>query len=134
MSRDVVKGVLRTVPLLSDLAAGELETLASSARPLRFKKGARIFEEGAPADCCYALTAGKAHVVLSGETGTEILLHIITPPGLVGEMALLDRSVRSASLVAIEDCHVLRIPAPAFDAMRANPAFERRLVARLVAT
>jgi CRP/FNR family cyclic AMP-dependent transcriptional regulator len=134
MGKDVIRGCLKTVSLFADLSDGELDVLASAARPVRFSRGARIFEEDAPADCCFVLTSGKARVVLSGENGSEILLHIVTPPGVVGEMALLDRSKRSASLVATEDCHLLRIPAPALAVLRANPAFEQRLVARLVAT
>jgi CRP-like cAMP-binding protein len=134
LGKDVIKGCLKAVALFADLSADELEGLASAARSVRFSKGARIFEEDTPADCFYVLTAGKARVVLSGETGSEILLHVVTPPGVVGEMALLDRSQRSASLVATDDCHLLRIPAAALAALRANPAFEHRLVARLAAT
>jgi len=134
MGKDVIKGCLTGVSLFADLSASELDVLASAARSVRFSKGARIFEEDTPADCCFVLTSGKARVVLSGENGSEILLHIVTPPGVVGEMALLDRSMRSASLVATEDCHLLRIPAPALAALRANPAFEHRLVSRLAAT
>lgn len=134
MSKDVIKGCLKAVPLFADLSGRELEELAAVARSVRHSKGARLFEEGSTADCCFVLTSGKARVVLSGENGTEILLHIVTPPGLVGEMALLDGSTRSASLVAVEDSHLLRIPASALEALRTNPAFEHRLVARLVAT
>lgn len=134
MSRDVIKACLKAVPLFADLSARELDALVAAVRPVRFAKGARIFEEDTAADCCYVLTSGKARVVLSGDNGSEILLHVVTPPGLVGEMALLDRATRSASLVASDDSHLIRIPAAALDALRANPAFEHRLVARLVAT
>jgi CRP/FNR family transcriptional regulator, cyclic AMP receptor protein len=113
---------------------GTLETLAASARSLAFKKGARIFEEGSLADCCFVLTAGKAHIVLAGSRGAEILLNIVTPPALIGEISLLDRSTRTASFVAAEPCQVIRIPAAALDALRRNPAFEQRLVAGLVST
>ena len=134
MSKDVIRGCLKAVPLFTDLSGRELDLLTEAARPVRYSKGARIFEEDTAADCCFILTAGKAHVVLSGENGTEILLHVVTPPSLVGEMALLDRSTRSASLVATDDCHLIRIPASAFESIRTNPAFERRLVERLVST
>ncbi len=134
MSKDVIKRCLTAVPLLTDLPAGDLETLAASARSLAFKKGARIFEEGSLADCCFVLTAGKAHIVLAGSRGAEILLNIVTPPALIGEISLLDRSTRTASFVAAEPCQVIRIPAAALDALRRNPAFEQRLVAGLVST
>jgi CRP-like cAMP-binding protein len=134
VSKDVIKSCLKSVPLFADLADVDIERLAAVARPVAFKKGARIFEEGTPADCCFVLTSGRARVVLSGGNGTEILLHILTPPSIVGEIALLDRSTRSASLVALDACHLLRIPGAALEALRQNMAFEQRLIAGLVAT
>jgi CRP-like cAMP-binding protein len=134
IGKDLIKGSLKAVPLFSDLSAAELDALASVCRPVVFRRGARIFEEGAPADCCFVLTAGRAQVSLAGNNGTEIVLNIVMPPDLVGEVALLDKSVRSASLVAAETCHLIRIPAAALDALRRNMRFEDRLVAELVAT
>jgi CRP/FNR family cyclic AMP-dependent transcriptional regulator len=134
LSPEVMKRSLRLVPLLADLAEADLDTLTSSARHVSFKKGARIFEEGAEADCCFVLTSGRARVVLAGSGGSEIVLNILTPPALVGEIALLDRSTRSASMVAADDCLLIRINAVAFQSLRANRNFEDRLVARLVST
>jgi CRP-like cAMP-binding protein len=134
MSRDVMKQHLAEVPLFAGLAAAELEMLSSAVRSVTFKKGARIFEEGATGDCCFVLTLGRGHVVLAGDRGAEILLNILTPPALVGEISLLDRSTRTASFVAVQPCHLIRIPALAIDALRRNAAFEQRLVAGLVST
>jgi len=134
MGKDVIKSSLKAVSLFADLSEADLDMVASAARPVAYKKGARIFEEGSAADCCYILTAGRARVVLAGSSGTEILLHILLPPALVGEIALLDRSTRSASLVAADPCHLIRIPAAVLEALRKNPAFEHRLVAGLVST
>jgi CRP-like cAMP-binding protein len=131
MSRDVIKGCLQALPPFSELSAGELETLGSGARSMTLKKGARVFEEGSQADCCLVLTTGRAKVVLSGDKGSDILLRIIKAVSLVGEVALLDGSTRSASLVTLEDSHFIRIPAPLFEQLRRNPAFERRMVARV---
>jgi CRP/FNR family cyclic AMP-dependent transcriptional regulator len=134
MSPEVMKRCLRLVPLLADLPQPDLDMLASSARQVAFKKGARIFEEGSQADCCFVLTSGRARVVLAGSGGSEIVLNILTPPALVGEIGLLDHSTRSASMVATEDCLLIRISAAAFQSLRANRTFEDRLVAGLVST
>lgn len=131
MSPEVVKRYLRAVALFADLSESELDVLASAARDVVFRKGARVFEEGTPADCCYVLTAGRAKVVLESEDGVEILLDDLVPGSLVGELALLDGFTRSAALVTIEPSHFLRIPATAFDRLRSNVAFERKLVARV---
>jgi CRP-like cAMP-binding protein len=48
-------------------------------------------------------------------------------------VALLDRSTRTASLVAADDSHFIRIPAQAIEALRRNAVFEQKLVARVAA-
>ena len=134
MSKSVITGCLRAIPLFSDVSGEELDVLASAARSIVARKGARIFEEGAPADCCFVLTVGEARVVLNTDDGTEILLGVVQAPCLVGEIALLDRSTRSASVVAAGDCQLIRIPSTAFEALRSNPAFERKIVAHVAST
>src|SRR5262245_30034020 len=134
MTRAAIKDWLKVVPLFSELSADELEMLSSTARSVTAKRNARIFEEGAPADCCFVLTSGRARVVLSGAGDSEITLGTIKPKDLVGEIALLNRSTRSAALVAIEACHFIRIPAESFDRLRKNSQFEDRVVAHITAT
>jgi CRP/FNR family transcriptional regulator, cyclic AMP receptor protein len=132
MSKDVIAGWLKRVPLFAGLSTTDLDALAANSRSMTFKKGARIFEEGATADCCFVLVSGKARVVLAGNSGAEILLQILTPPALVGEIALLDKTTRSASLVASEPCHLIRIPGPSLQALRKDPGFEDRLIVGLI--
>jgi CRP/FNR family cyclic AMP-dependent transcriptional regulator len=129
-----ISALLRQVPLFSVLSEGELEVVSAAARLLRFQRDARIFDEGAPADCCYVVTAGRARVVLDSEEGTELMIGEVVPVEIVGEVALLDGCSRSASLVAAEACSCLRIPAATFEALRHNPKFERRVVSRLLST
>jgi CRP-like cAMP-binding protein len=134
MPRAAIKEWLRAVSLFSELSPEELEMLASTARSVPARKNATVFEEGGTADCCFVLTSGRARVVRSGRGDGEIVLTTLTPKSLVGEVALFDRSIRSASLVTIEDCHFIRIPATSFEQLRANPRFEQKVVAHLSST
>ena len=132
MDRSTFASVLRSVPLFAELPSPAFEALTSSAHPVTFKKGERIFDEGETADCCYVLTSGKARVVLSGSDGTEILMQVLAAPALIGEIALLDNSTRSTSLIASDACQLLRIPTAALLALRKDPGFEDRLVRGLI--
>ena len=134
MNRAALKAALVQVPLFAELSAEELELLTSTARSLNARKDARVFEEGSPADCCYVMTSGRAKVVVAGEGDTEIVLGTVRPKGLVGELALFDRATRSASLVAVETSHFIVIPAASFEVLRKNAVFERKVMARVVAT
>jgi CRP/FNR family transcriptional regulator, cyclic AMP receptor protein len=128
MTTAAKKEWLKSVSLFSTLSDGELDALAMSAASVTVQKHGRVFEEGAPGDCCYVLTAGEAHVVLSGDGDNEMLVATIRPRMIVGELALLDGSTRSAALVASQLCRFIRIPARAFALLRKNEGFEERLV------
>ena len=125
---------LKSVALFSSLSDEELTALAASAGAMAAPKHARVFEEGSAGDCCYVLTAGEARVVLSVGGDSEVLVATVRPRMLVGELALLDGSPRSAALVAAQLCRFIRIPAAAFERLRKNAAFEQRLVKHVAST
>jgi CRP/FNR family cyclic AMP-dependent transcriptional regulator len=134
MTQAAIKGWLRAVPLFSELPSEDLDMLTSTSRSASAKKNTRIFEEGAPADCCLILTSGRARVVLSSWGDTEIVLGVLKPKSLAGEIALFNRSTRSASVIAAEDCHFIRIPLASFDKLRKNPQFEDKVVSHVIST
>src|SRR5690242_9244751 len=128
MSEDVVFGLLQRVPLFANLPAADLRVAARNTRHVTKQKSATVFEEGSPADSCYIITSGRAKVVLSGREATEVILGTVEPLELVGELSLVDSSPRSAGLVALEECQLLRLPKTAFQQLRSNRAFEDSLV------
>jgi CRP-like cAMP-binding protein len=127
----ILVDLLRRVPLFAGLPAVDLDALARASRPLARRKGARVFEEGSPADCCLVLTSGRAKIVLSGTGDSEIIVGILEPFGIVGEFGLIDGEARSAGLVALEECQFVRIPREAFLALRASPAFQQAMLAHV---
>jgi CRP-like cAMP-binding protein len=128
MSDAITVAVLRTVALFSEVSESDLQTLTRSSRSLTRVQGARIFEEGSSADSCFVVVAGLAKVVITGRRGSEITLDVVGERELVGELALLDRSPRSASLVATHECRMIQLNGASFLALRSNPLFEQRLV------
>ena len=133
MSEELVVSFLQRVPLFAGLPAADLRAAARETRQLIKRKSATIFEEGSPADSCFVITAGRAKVVLSGPEATEVILGTVEPMELVGELSLLDSSRRSAGLVALEECQLLRLPKASFLQLRRNQAFEDRLVIHVTA-
>jgi CRP-like cAMP-binding protein len=68
-------------------------------RLLAVRAGTRLFVEGEPADLMYVLTTGEARILV-GQREVEKLL----PGAIVGEMALIDKEPRSATVEAVTDC------------------------------
>ena len=135
---DVVLRELRSVPLFGDsheVPDSDLMTLSKAVTRLALKKNARVFEEATSADACFVMTEGRAKVVISGERGTEIILAILEPHCLVGELSLVDGSPRSAALVTLAESTFLRIPSEAFTELRKkNAAFQERLLNHVAST
>jgi CRP-like cAMP-binding protein len=63
-----------------------------------------------------------------------VILGIIEPYAVIGEIALLDSSTRSAGLATVEQSHFIKIPGPVFLTLRNNRAFEQELVVHVTAT
>jgi CRP-like cAMP-binding protein len=64
-----------------------------------FAAGKTIFSEGSPGDTMYVILDGKVDINVNGKT-----LEIAGPGAIVGEMALIDSSARSATAIAHDDC------------------------------
>jgi CRP/FNR family cyclic AMP-dependent transcriptional regulator len=63
-----------------------------------------LFHEGKRGDCMYVLLQGSADVLI-GET----IVESATPGALLGEMALVDSSPRTATVVATTPCRLAKI-------------------------
>jgi CRP-like cAMP-binding protein len=75
----------------------------------RFKSyaaGQIIFHQGDPGDHLYVVIKGLVKVVFTSERGDEIVLNIRGPEEIFGELALLDGSPRSASVVVLQPTSV----------------------------
>ncbi len=67
--------------------------------PATFAAGDTIFEEGTPGRLMYVVLRGSVEI----RVGNRVL-DIAGPGDIIGEMALIDASARSATAVALEDC------------------------------
>jgi CRP/FNR family transcriptional regulator len=103
--------LLARVPLLADLDPDELERIAAVAIPRSFPKGARVFHEGDESDACYVIRDGEVRVTREHSDGRAIALATLGPGELVGELAMLDGGVRSASVEALTDVELLAVSA-----------------------
>ena len=87
--------------------------------PVRAAPG--IVRKGEPGDCLMA-SFGRGRIYASTPEGSEILLNVMGPGELWGEIALLDGSTRTASAAALEHVDLLRIHRNHFlPYVRANP-------------
>ncbi len=124
--------LLGRVPLLSDLSDEELQRIAQVAVARSFPKGARVFHEGDQSDACYVIRSGEVRVTREHSDGRAIALATLGPGEIVGELAMLDGEVRSASVEALTDIELLAIAARDMRGLfERNPEITAKLVVAL---
>ena len=104
-------------PVFEMLSQAELATLAELCRPVSWAAGQVVFREGDPGASLYVLTEGEVEV-LSRHAGAEKAIAILPAPSAFGEMALVDREPRSATVRARTACQALELTAEGFTAFR----------------
>jgi len=113
--------------LFSECSRGELKTIQKAAEPMSVKAGTVICDEGEVGQTFYFIVSGKATVIRNGRKAAEL-----DAGGYFGELALLDRLPRSATVKAATDMELLAIAQKDFNKLLKNsPSTVRKL---LVAT
>jgi len=97
------------IPFVEDLSHEECERLAEIATAVRLQKGDILIEQGKRDNSLYILVAGRLQVNRSTSGNNHVTLAYIREGEMAGEMGFLDDSEHSATLMADENCDVLRI-------------------------
>jgi CRP/FNR family transcriptional regulator, cyclic AMP receptor protein len=75
-----------------------------------YASGQIICHQGDPGDHLYAVLEGLVKIVFISGRGDEMALNVMGPGEIFGELALLDGSPRSASVVALKHTSVFMLP------------------------
>jgi MFS superfamily sulfate permease-like transporter len=96
------------IGLLDGFAPEEIAAIKARLRRTVYPKGLTVFEQGAPGHEIFFIARGLASVRLKSGA-RDIRLVTFTAGTVFGELAILDKGARSASVVADEElvCHVL---------------------------
>jgi signal transduction histidine kinase len=124
--------ILRTITYFSDLPEKLLLEVCESSEQLELEPGEVIIEEGARSEEMYVLVEGEL-VVTASQQGRAVELARINPGEVVGELALLDKAPRIASVAAFKPSLVIRIPATTFDRLLDDPRVARRMFRTITA-
>ncbi|MDQ5851020.1 MAG: ATP-binding protein [Chloroflexota bacterium] len=110
------KEFLRQLPLFAGLPEADLDWLYRMAEPVSFPAGQYVMEEGEPGDALYVVLDGEVQVTKRSGTH-DVVLAVRGAGEVLGEMALLEQTPRTASVRVLRDSHLLRINQTAFQRM-----------------
>ena len=90
--------------LFSGLSAEERAAIAAQARIRTFGAGETVFNLGSPGDHMMAVLSGTIRISVPSPDGKELVLTLIQPGEVFGELAVLDGKERSADAIAENEC------------------------------
>jgi CRP-like cAMP-binding protein len=115
--------------LLSSLSKAERKALEQKARKMEVPAGTLVLDEGSVGQACYVIETGKVAILRHNRKIAEV-----GEGQIVGEVALLDRLPRTASVKTLADSVLYEFTKADFDAvLDGSPATTRKLLTTLAA-
>ena len=108
------KALIATNYLFADLDPAVQERVVALGVTRRLGDGEILFQKGDDGDALFGVLAGKIRIVASSAGGKEVLLNIMEPGEVFGEIALLDGLPRTADAVAMGPTDLMMIRRPEF--------------------
>ena len=118
---------------LAELPPAEAEELRRCGTRRRFAAGTTLFIEGDPAHDVLMLLDGKVKISVGSVDGREVILDVLGPGALLGELSVIDGGARSATVITLSAVEVLAIPADRFNEfLDRHPSVLRSLVVEVI--
>jgi CRP/FNR family transcriptional regulator, cyclic AMP receptor protein len=118
---------LRTVPLFSSCSDRELANLAQYLKEVDYPAGRPILREGRTGAGLHVIVSGETSVVVGGRSRRRL-----GPGAFFGEIALLDRGPRTATVLAETPVRVLALSSWNFRAaLKEHPGIAIKMLEEL---
>lgn len=102
-------GVWTKIPLFEELSRREQQDVNAVLQHKTYKKGELVFQQGNPGTGLFVVITGSVDVQQEEDDGTILHLASAKPGEFIGELALLDDSLRTASAIAVDDTSVVAL-------------------------
>ena len=127
MAKSELQEFIRAVPLFAGLLPSEVDRITMVMNPIDVAADEVVCTEGEPGHEFYVIASGELAVEHAG--GVANKLHT---GDHFGELALLDRGPRSATVRAVSDCRLYVLQEASFAAvLNEVPALAQKLLASL---
>ncbi len=99
-SEEETRSFLINLPIFSSFNVDELSVLAKHMSFIHLQRGEHLFVEGDQGTFMGFVVNGVLEIQKRSDTGENIVLARLTKGSSIGEMALIDKSPRSATVIA----------------------------------
>jgi uncharacterized membrane protein len=113
---------LKDIQLFAPMDDNERAALAAIMDEVPFKAGQQLFHERDQGGICYVIRSGRVELSVVDENNEKLIVDVLEPGELCGELSLLDGGSRSTTAVALSDVETLALERPEFtDFLRSKP-------------
>lgn len=86
------------------------------------KKGQTLFKEGSFSDSAFIIESGEIEISTTNGNGDKVVIDVLEPTEIVGEMGLIDGQPRSATATALKESMIKEITQSQFKVIsKKNP-------------
>lgn len=119
-------------PLFQGIEDKDVRALFAEGRRVLIRKGDNLIKEGDLAEEIFFLLEGSLEVYKQDATSRQVeTISVFKPGDVIGEMALLDRGQRSASVIARTDAELIGISFSALTVDRESKSYLYKLFFRM---
>lgn len=98
-------------------------------KTLELERGSLVFREGQMGDAMFIVQEGEVDILKRLEDGTSRILRTMVKGDFFGEMALIDRKLRSATAICRTQVRLVRVPQESLVRfIEGNPQFVMRML------
>ena len=105
---------LKDIQLFMPMDDAERAALAEIMDEVTFKEGQQLFHERDQGGICYIIRSGRIELSVTDEGREKLVLDVLEPGELCGELSLLDGGNRSTTAVALTEVEALVLERPEF--------------------
>lgn len=122
-------GELARMPLFRALPPSRIEEIQLHLHATSFPSGTNILTVEQPGEVAYIIRSGAVKVHVEQREGSDVILAILGPGEVLGEMSVVDRLSRSANVVTMEPAILLWIErAILWHLLETTPTLARNLI------
>ncbi|OQX18671.1 MAG: Crp/Fnr family transcriptional regulator [Desulfobulbaceae bacterium A2] len=132
-NEEKTRDLILTLPFFDVMLGQELDLLARHMNHVALRRGEHLFLEGDPGDSMYFVVSGLFDVMKKTASGDYRTVARIGRGGTIGEMTLLDKAQRSATVMARQPAVVLLLSRKGFNVLTDRyPAIGIKLLKRIM--
>ena len=92
--------ILNSINIFSELSDEECKSLQKFFKPRKYLKNSMIILEEEYGDLVFVVQSGTIKITRVNDEGKEVILALLGPGEIFGELAILDGAARSANALA----------------------------------